>query len=1193
MPTQILSLFTKGADMSIRTRNEAYLRKAAAGLRPLLRGRYFAALIIAGLISCLLLGTPCSIAADNPQLAQSLRDAGFTDLITNKLPPDQPGGMRNLRIIRHSVEAGRIRWGLATGSGTFRGTYDFVIKPDGTVVVGRGHTVLSPDGAPVAFAGQFRFDRKTGEIVAIVNDSGHYQTPSNRGLTEAAKKYLEKLGVDLSKAQVIDASGPQTSSQQPGNQQTKPGDQKKAADEQKPTRDDEIGRWEDDGGRPAKDGPPAREGTGAGKDQQGADNGRPQGGPEDSGRQSAQRDNSRDDGGGGAQNDSTREIPPEDQPRQAAQSDATREIPRDDEGGQPPQNDQTREIARDDQGAQPPQNDQTREIPRDDQGRQPPQNDQTREMPREGEPQPGVRTAELEPPPAQDRPRPVPPEGISSFAEPTLTENMIQGAKEGLLVGLPLAFINCAVRPDATFNGCVAETLKTVPVAALAGAMLTVPGGAVLVNGVGAAALVKDLYDVASEYNEMNKAQEEADKKEDEAIRNADLKTFGDFLKNRCDFSGALQLANRLKLTKGVGLPGKLSPQSLQALLRGIQAQQVVEGLMAKAANQTGSSEQATLNQALKAANGIPCLEKKVRDAINANPIVKVEKDPKTPPPPATPTPNCPTLTPPDPTSGPTSTDHPLTEDVNADFSPPPCPGNPTQQASAADPNSSNAPLGDDNSNPKLDDNFPPIWEPPLTDSKRSGKCLEEAAAEQDAADALRELLKKPKTQTTPAAITAARASWKKAHDDLDDCANGRNAQKVADASPGNQQQGRTPAPKPIPEGHVSPNGTVTPTNSKPIEEGHKPAVERQNPIQEERKPIAERQKPTVKQADPVRPTLPPTKEDVSNKAADLVKKSPSPAPSTVPQSDFLRTQPPLLAERPNSTVMPPAPIGPVGPPPSRPNNAGRTVASLPNPAQSTPGQPVDPHRASDAIIHDPPDSFAPTAAAPTQNDVRTDALRRANDALKAARPATPQGPRPTQSLAQIQRAKKNALAQADTRRPQRVPSTQADVRAKALAEANKAVTARRPGTQLGSRTNPSALQLQQRQRNALAHAKPPQPPRRGAQSSHTAARGPSYKVPQVHSSRQAHNVQPRRQSSFQPRAAQHHAPVYRAQPRAQARYSQPRQQRRYAAPRQQMHYSAPRQQRYAAPRQQMRYSAPRPPARSFAPRVAYAGRRR
>ena len=263
---------------------------------------------------------------------------------------------------------------------------------------------------------------------------------------------------------------------------------------------------------------------------------------------------------------------------------------------------------------------------------------------------------------------------------------------------------------------------------------------------------------------------------------------------------------------------------------------------------------------------------------------------------------------------------------------------------------------------------------------------------------------------------------------------------------------------------------------------------------------------------------------------------------------------------------MPPAPIGPVGPPPSRPNDAGRTVASLPNPAQLTPGQPVDPHRASDAIIHDPPDLFAPTAVAPTQNDVRRDALRRADDALKAARPATPHGPRPTQSLEQIQRAKKNALAQADTRRPQRVSSTQADVRAKALAEANKAVTARRPGTQQGSRTNPSALQLQQRQRNALAHAKPPQPPRRGAQSSHTAARGPSYKVPQVHSSRQPHNVQPRRQSSFQPRAAQHHAPVYRAPSRPQVAlltaslatairaataagpYAAPRQQARYAA---------------------------------------------
>ena len=698
-------------------------------------------------------------------------------------------------------------------------------------------------------------------------------------------------------------------------------------------------------------------------------------------------------------------------------------------------------------------------------------------------------------------------------------------------------------------------------------------------------ALLKDIYDIASEYDKMNKAEKEADDKEAEARMTTELNNLAQYVNTKCDFAGGLALASQLQK------PGMLSPQTLDALKKGAAAQYKVSDLMAQAEGERGSTQDATLNKALKAANGIPCLEKKVRDAMNVNPIKKVEKDP---PPPATPNQGCPTLTPPDPRNGPTSTDHPLTGDVNADFSPSPCPGDATQTPQAsADPKPSDNPWRDDNFNPNFNDNFNRIYEWPRGEPKRGGMCLQEAAAEQDATDALRELLGKPKSQTTPAAISAATASWKKAHDDLDDCANGRNGPKVADASPANQQKGTPPAPKPVPEGHKSPDGTVTPTKSKPIEEGHKPAVERQNPIQEERKPIAERQKPTVKQADPVRPTLPPTKEDVSNKAADLVKKSPSPAPSRVPQSDFLRTQPPSLAERPNSTVMPPAPIGPVGPPPSRPNDAGRTVASLPNPAQSTPGQPVDPHRASDAIIHDPPDSFAPTVVAPTQNDVRRDALRRANDALKAARPATPQGPRPTQSLEQIQRAKKNALAQADTRRPQRVPSTQADVRAKALAEANKAVTARRPGTQLGSRTNPSALQLQQRQRNALAHAKPPQPPRRGAQSSHTAARGPSYKVPQVHSSRQAHNVQPRRQSSFQPRAAQHHAPVYRAQPRAQARYSQPRQQRRYAAPRQQMHYSAPRQQRYAAPRQQMRYSAPRPPARSFAPRVAYAGRRR
>ena len=423
---------------------------------------------------------------------------------------------------------------------------------------------------------------------------------------------------------------------------------------------------------------------------------------------------------------------------------------------------------------------------------------------------------------------------------------------------------------------------------------------------------------------------------------------------------------------------------------------------MAQAEGERGSTQDATLNKALKAANGIPCLEKKVRDAMNVNPIKKVEKDP---PPPATPNQGCPTLTPPDPRNGPTSTDHPLTGDVNADFSPSPCPGDATQTPQAsADPKPSDNPWRDDNFNPNFNDNFNRIYEWPRGEPKRGGMCLQEAAAEQDATDALRELLGKPKSQTTPAAISAATASWKKAHDDLDDCANGRNGPKVADASPANQQKGTPPAPKPVPEGHKSPDGTVTPTKSKPIEEGHKPAVERQNPIQEERKPIAERQKPTVKQADPVRPTLPPTKEDVSNKAADLVKKSPSPALSCSAVR-LLADSTAISCRTTNSTVMPPAPIGPVGPPPSRPNDAGRTVASLPNPAQSTPGQPVDPHRASDAIIHDPPVSFAPTVVAPTQNDVRRDALRRANDALKAGPTRHAAGPAP------------NAIAGADTAR--------------------------------------------------------------------------------------------------------------------------------------------------------------------------------
>jgi hypothetical protein len=352
---------------------------------------------------------------------------------------------------------------------------------------------------------------------------------------------------------------------------------------------------------------------------------------------------------------------------------------------------------------------------------------------------------------------------------------------------------------------------------------------------------------------------------------------------------------------------------------------------------------------------------------------------------------------------------------------------------------------------------------------------------------------------------------------------------------------------------------------------------------------------PVVKRAEPTQPPAPSVNDDMSKRPAELAKRSPSPAPSPAPQPDVSRSpSPPAPAENRNRSVLPPAPANA---PPSRPDDAQHSVAALTNqpvPGQLRAVQPVDPHRARDEIIRDPPGSgqgSAPQAA--TQNAVRNNALAQANKAVAAPRPGAPQGPRPTPSLLQMQRAKENALAAAkgspaSAQRAQQRPAQQSDVRGRALAHANKAVTARRPGAPQDSRPTSSLLQLQQAKNRAVAAAKPPPASRHVPQPSRNTARAPVYKVPQVRSSRQAYSVQPRHQPSFRPRVAEHRAPAYRAPPRAQGRYAQPRSQPRYAQPRPQVRYAQPRPQvRYAQPRPQMRYAAPRPAPRPFAPRVA------
>jgi hypothetical protein len=46
----------------------------------------------------------------------------------------------------------------------------------------------------------FTLFNSSGDLVEITNLTGHYETASGKGLTEAAKQYLKNQGVDVSKA---------------------------------------------------------------------------------------------------------------------------------------------------------------------------------------------------------------------------------------------------------------------------------------------------------------------------------------------------------------------------------------------------------------------------------------------------------------------------------------------------------------------------------------------------------------------------------------------------------------------------------------------------------------------------------------------------------------------------------------------------------------------------------------------------------------------------------------------------------------------------------------------------------------------------------------------------------------------------------------------------------------------------------
>jgi len=148
--------------------------------------------------------TPTVTSGTNGEsaLSKGLEKAGFSEEISLKKDADSPG--EGLRKIPTRIIDGRIRRSLTSGSlGSFKNrTIDFVLTKDGRLVVGRGHSVLS-DGEGVAFAGKLKFNGD-GQVTQISNFSGHYETQAGRGLTQSAKQYLKDVGVNVSKAKVVE-----------------------------------------------------------------------------------------------------------------------------------------------------------------------------------------------------------------------------------------------------------------------------------------------------------------------------------------------------------------------------------------------------------------------------------------------------------------------------------------------------------------------------------------------------------------------------------------------------------------------------------------------------------------------------------------------------------------------------------------------------------------------------------------------------------------------------------------------------------------------------------------------------------------------------------------------------------------------------------------------------------------------------
>ena len=123
-----------------------------------------------------------------PDVAPRLQASGLNKPLMLQLPPQTPGGPRNLTAMPYTISNGRIDIPNRVNS-----IIDFVLTTEGKLLLGRGHSVVSNGANWVAYAGRLTFDTN-GSLIAIDNDSGHYTPPA--GLAQAARNYLKNRARD-------------------------------------------------------------------------------------------------------------------------------------------------------------------------------------------------------------------------------------------------------------------------------------------------------------------------------------------------------------------------------------------------------------------------------------------------------------------------------------------------------------------------------------------------------------------------------------------------------------------------------------------------------------------------------------------------------------------------------------------------------------------------------------------------------------------------------------------------------------------------------------------------------------------------------------------------------------------------------------------------------------------------------------